>query len=126
MENYHPLIAGMLWVMGMEAILESGNRNEFRDKLVALLGANTPVFPVWDSSVPALPWIVKDIAIDLYMLRNKLVHGVDLRKAATDKSSPVDLLRLVKLHPDSQDTQYSLLLSQAACFLLCQVIQKTI
>lgn len=33
MENYHPLIAGMLWVMGMEAIFDSSNRNDFKDKL---------------------------------------------------------------------------------------------
>ena len=38
----------------------------------------------------------------------------------------VDFFQTVKLHPDSEDTSYALLLSQAACFLLCQVIQKTI
>lgn len=126
LENYHPLIAGLLWVMGIEAIFNSSTRNDFRDKLCALLGPNTLAFPDWSASTGPLPYVVKDIAVDLYMLRNKLAHGVDLRKAATDRTSPVDLLKTVKLHPDSEDTLYALLLSQAACFLLCQVIQKTI
>ena len=126
LESYHPLIAGMLWVMGMEAIFDSSNRNDFRDKLCALLGPNTLAFPDWNDQTGPLPYTVQGIAVDLYMLRNKLAHGVDLRKAATDRTSPVDLLQTVRLHPDSQVTSYALLLSQAACFLLGQVIQKTI
>jgi hypothetical protein len=126
LESYHPLIAGMLWVMGMEAIFDSSNRNDFRDKLCALLGPNALAFPDWNNLTGPLPYTVQGIAVDLYMLRNKLAHGVDLRKAATDRTSPVDLLQTVKLHPDSRDISYALLLSQAACFLLCQVIQKTI
>ncbi|MGD0359009.1 MAG: hypothetical protein ABSA73_15525 [Terracidiphilus sp.] len=126
LENYHPLVAGMLWVMGMEAIFDSANRNDFRNKLCACLGPNTLAFPDWNDLTGPLPYVVKDIAVDLYMLQNKLAHGVDLRKAATDRTSPVDLLKTVKIHPDLEDTTYALLLSQAACFLLCQVIQKTI
>jgi hypothetical protein len=126
LENYHPLVAGMLWVMGMEAIFDSSNRIDFRDKLCACLGPDALAFPDWNDLTGPLPYVVKDIAVDLYMLRNKLAHGVDLRKAATDRTSPVDLLKTVMIYPASEDTTYALLLSQAACFLLCQVIQKTI
>jgi hypothetical protein len=126
MESYHPLISGMLWVMGMEAIFDSANRTDFYDKICNLLGPDTLVFPDWNPHIGPLSWKVRDIAMDLYMLRNKLAHGVDLRKAATDRSNPVDLLRTVTLHPQSSEVPYSFLLSQAACFLLCQVIQRSI
>lgn len=123
---YHPYIAGLLWVMGMEAIFDSQNRKDFSDKLCDLLGADTPAFPNWTEETTPPPWTVKDIALDLYMLRNKLAHGVDLRSAASDKKTPVDLLRIVRLHEYSQDRYYSMLLAEAACYLLCRVIQKTI
>jgi hypothetical protein len=126
LEQYHPLIAGMLWVMGMEAIFDSDNRNDFSDKLCALLGPNSLAFPDWNDLTGPLSYVVKDIAGDLYKLRSKLAHGVDLRKAVKDRTSPVDLLKTVRLHPFSEETSYALLLSQAACFLLCQVIKKTI
>lgn len=126
LESYHPLIAGMLWVTGMEAIFDSGDRYDFKKKLCACLGPDTLVFPDWNDLTGPLPYTVQGIAIDLYMLRNKIAHGVDLRKAANDKSTPVDLLRSVRLHSDSEATSYALLLSQAALHLLCQVIQKTI
>lgn len=45
--SYHPYIAGLLWVMGMEAIFDSQSRNDFSDKLCFLLGADTPAFPDW-------------------------------------------------------------------------------
>lgn len=124
--TYHQYIAGLLWVMGMEAIFDSQNRNDFSDKLCNLLGEDTPAFPNWAEVETPFPWTVKDIAIDLYMLRNKLAHGVDLGSAASDKKTPVDLLKIVRLHEYSQDRYYSMLLAEAACYLLCRVIEKTI
>lgn len=123
---YHHYIAGLLWVMGMEAIFDSQNRNDFRDKLCNLLGADTPAFPCWAEVTKPRSETVEDIAVDLYMLRNKLAHGVDLRSAASDRTTPVDLLKIVRLHEHSQDRYYSMLLAEAACYLLCRVIQKTI
>lgn len=123
---YHQYIAGLLWVMGMEAIFDSQNRNDFSDKLCNLLGPDTPAFPNWTAVTEPPLWRVKDIAMDLYMLRNKLAHGVDLRSAASDKTTPVDLLKVVRLHEYSQDRYYSMLLSEAACYLLCRVIQRAI
>jgi hypothetical protein len=125
LESYHPLIAGLLWVTGMEAIFNSRDRHQFKDKLCNCLGPNTLVFPDWNA-LKGPPCVVKDVAIDLYMLRSKIAHGADLRTAAGDKSTPVDLLKKVTLHEFSQETNYSILLSQAACFLLCQVLQKTL
>jgi hypothetical protein len=55
---------------------------------------------------------------------NKLAHGLDLRTAATDKTIPVDLLKQVTLTEFSEPTYYANLLSQAACFFLCRVLQQ--
>jgi hypothetical protein len=126
LETYHEYIAGLLWVMGMEAIFDSRNRNDFKDKLCDLLGPDTVVFPDWSDSTKPPQWTVKDIALDLYTLRSKLAHGVDLRKAAMDRSNPVDFLKIIQLHEYSEPKYYSMALCEAACYLLCQVIRKMI
>jgi hypothetical protein len=124
--SYHPYIAGLLWVMGMEAIFDSQNRHDFNDKLCRLLGPDTLAFPDWTDLVGPPAWTVEDVAMDLYMLRNKLAHGVDLRSAASDKTTPVDLLNVVQLHEDSGGRYYSTVLAEVACYLLCRVIQTVI
>jgi hypothetical protein len=126
LEHSHPLIAGLLWVMGMEAIFDSEGRNDFKEKLCRCLGPTTFVFPDWNSPTPAPSYPVEDLAIPIYMLRNKLAHGADLRTAVLDKSTPVDLTKKVKLANFSEVRSNANLLSEAACYLLCQVLQKTI
>lgn len=125
LEHFHPLIAGLLAVMGMEALFDSENRNDFQKKLCDCLGARTLVFPDWSMPrSPAPKYTVKELAVPLYMLRNKLAHGADLRTASLDKSTPVDLIGKVQLTPDSEPAAYALLLSEGAVYLLAQVLQK--
>ena len=124
LEHFHPLIAGLLWLMGIDAIFDSGGAQKFKDDLSAYLGAQTPVFPAWHAQ--ARNWTVGDVAADLYVLRNKLVHGVDLRKALTDKKFPVDLIGKQSLPGLPEPVPHALLLSEAACYLLCQVLQSEI
>jgi hypothetical protein len=69
---------------------------------------------------------VEEIAIPLFVLRNKLAHGADLRKAVTDKKHPVNLTQRVSLTQDTETVNYALLLSEAACYLLCQVLRKVL
>jgi hypothetical protein len=125
--SYHQLLAGLLWVMGIEAIFDSSSRQELKKKLCSHLGSTTLVFPGWNSPEFEQPtYTVKDLAIPIYMLRNKLAHGADLRKAVLDKTTPVDLIKSVKLVDGLQDRANAYLLSEAACYLLCQVLQKII
>jgi len=125
LEHFHPLISGLLAVMGMEALFDSDNRNDFRKKLCACLGAATRAFPDWNAPHSVAPnYTVEELAVPLYMLRNKLAHGADLRSAALDKSTPVDLISKVQLTPESEPQAYALLLSEAAPYLLAQVLQK--
>jgi hypothetical protein len=118
LEHFHPLIAGLLWVMGLEAIFDSADRNDFKKKLCDCLGASTGVFPGWKT--------VDEIATPLYTLRSKLAHGVDLRKAASATKCPVNLIEKHTLPNSSEQVPYALLLSEAASYLLCQVLQREI
>jgi len=49
-----------------------------------------------------------------------------LHKATMDRNNPVDFLKIVQLHEYSEPKYYSMALCEAACYLLCQVIRKTI
>ncbi len=96
----------------------------FKKKLCDCLGPSTRAFPGWNAEQPADT--VDEIAIDLYTLRSELAHGVDLRKAASDPKFPVDLLAQRALPNSPDPVPYAWLLSEAACYLLCQVLQKEI
>lgn len=124
LEHFHPLIAGLLWVMGLEAIFDSANRKDFKEHLCRRLGPSTRVFPDWSARQP--DYTVEEIGIHLYTLRSKVAHGVDLRKAASDPKYPVDLLEMRTLPNSSDSVPYALLLSEAACYLLCQVLKGEI
>jgi hypothetical protein len=127
LEHMHPLIAGLLHVMGMEAIFDSGSRFDFKSKLCDCLGASTPAFPDWNSGTWSQPkYTVDELAIPIYMLRSKLAHGADLRKAAVDKSTPVDLVKKVELIPELEPQAHAFLLAEAASYLHCQVLQKVL
>jgi hypothetical protein len=95
-------------------------------KLCDCIEADTLAFPDWNAPTQAPPSTVKEIAIHMYRLRNKLAHGVDLRKAANDTTTPLDLTAKVKLTELSEPTAYAYVLSEAACYLLCQVLQKVL
>ena len=124
LESEQPFIAGLLWVTGLEASFDSGGKDKFKKKLCDCLGRGTLAFPNWHSRSDAPPYTVEEVAIPLFVLRNKLAHGADLRTAATDAKHPVDLMARVNLTPGSTATTQALLLSEVACYLLCQVLQK--
>lgn len=125
LEHFHPLVKGLFAVMGLEAFFDSQSRNHFKEKLCQRLGQLTPVFPDWNSpSVPPPKYLAGEIAMHLYTLRSKIAHGVDLRRAAHDKNFPVDLTRRVELIEQLEPRSYAVLLSEAALYILCLVLQK--
>jgi len=128
LEHHHPLLAGLFAVMGMEALFDSQDREQFRNRLCDCLGPTTLAFPDWkpDSSIPRPTYSVGEIAIHLYTLRSKISHGVDLRQAVNNRKYPIDLLKRVSLVPSLPERQYAVLLSEAALYLLCQVLQRKI
>ena len=126
LEIEQPYIAGLLWMTGLEAIFDSGGKEKFKKKLCDCLGPQTTAFPNWHSKSDAPPYTVEDIAIPLFVFRNKLAHGADLTTAATDPKYPVDLLARMNLTSRTPSTTHALLLSEAACYLLCQVLQKVL
>ena len=95
LEHFHPYIAGLLWVTGLEAIFDSGGRAEFKKKLCDCLGPQTPAFPNWHSKPDAPPYTVEEIAIPLFVLRNKRIARISSAASPSDRgsaqSSRVDL-----------------------------------
>jgi len=128
LEHFHPLIKGLFAVMGMDALLHmkpGEGRNDFKRKLCERLGGSTLVFPDWNSPTIAPPaCAIADVALDLYTLRSKIAHWVDLRKAAQDRNAPVDLTRGVELIEQLEPRPYASLLSEVAVYILCLVLQK--
>jgi hypothetical protein len=124
LEQPHPLISGLLSIMGIEARFDSEGRDDFKNKLCSWLGSSTRAFPDWNSPEFSQPsYTVEELAIPIYMLRNKLAHGVDLRKAAFDKSTPVDLVKKVQLIRELEPIAHAYLLSQAAIHIHCQLLK---
>lgn|SRR3989442_1466337 len=127
LEHPHPYVACFLAVTGIEAILDSKGRWDFETKLCDLLGASTLAFPDWNSPDSSPPrYTVKELAVHLYTLRNKVAHGADLKKAAQDKNSPVDLLQLKEYIPEGEPVLYTMLLGESSIYLLCRVLQKVL
>ena len=127
LEHFHPVLKGLLCVMGLEAALDGKGRNDFRKRLCECLGESTHVFPDWNSPSYQPPaYTVGRIAVDLYILRNTIAHGINLREAAQDKKTPVDLLKKVQVVQNSPSRAYCLFLSEAAIYLLCSVIRKKV
>jgi hypothetical protein len=126
LEHFHPYIAGLMWVTGLEAIFDSGGREEFKKKLCDCLGPQAMVFPNWHSEPDAPAYTCEELSIPLYMLRSKLAHGADLRSAIADKKFPADFGKTVDVTQYGETINYALLLSEAACYLLCQVLQSVL
>jgi hypothetical protein len=127
LEHFHPYVAALLAVAGMEAIFDSSDRNNFKQKLCDCVGSSALAFPDWNSPRTAPPqFTAEGLAIHLYTLRSKIAHGVNLREAANDKSAPVDLLELVDLIPDFEKPTYAMLLCESSIYLLAEVLKKVV
>jgi hypothetical protein len=122
LEHFHPLIAGLLWVMGLEAIFNSSNNEDFQKKLGEKLGTSSPAFPDW--VLPQPTDTVSSVAAHLYVLRSKIAHGFDLREAKVRGKYLVDLLETVQVSVDGDSVTKAEYLSEIACYLLCRVLQK--
>jgi hypothetical protein len=127
LEHYHPYVAALLAVAGMEAIFDCWGRKEFKQRLCNCLGASAHAFPDWNPpEVSPKRFTVERLAVPLYTLRSKIAHGADLREAANDKSAPVDLLELVDLRSDFGKPTYAMLLCESSIYLLAQVLKKVL
>lgn len=125
LEEPHPLLKGLLCVMAMEARFDSADRHDFKKKLCTCLGRSALAFPDWNSpGFPQPNHTVENLAIPLYMLRSKLAHGRDLRSAIRDTRTPVDLVKPVQWTRELGQVPHAYLLSEAALYIHCQVLQR--
>jgi len=125
LEHHHPAISCLLAVSSMEAILDSWQASDFQEKLCDTLGSATPVFPDWNSPHFAQPsYTVGELAFPLHKLRNKIVHGDDLRTAKDKNGIGIDFGELQSFIEESQKQSYMQLLCESSVCLTSRLLQK--
>lgn len=127
LEHHHPAIACLLAVSSIEAVLDTSGANDFEEKLCNLLGADSRVFPDWNSPDYEQPhYTVRELAYDLHKLRSKIVHGDDLRNAKGKSGDPIDFSQLRPFLQERADPSYRELLYQSSICLAAKALQKRI
>jgi hypothetical protein len=118
----NPYISTFLWVSGLDAILMAGTPQNFRQRLVNVLGERSFVLPKVDPGGQP-KYRVGEIAEEVYELRSKIAHGSLI---------PKKFLEQVRLKNTSDrniesyapPTQYLHIVRECALFLLIGVLKK--
>ena len=114
----------LLWATGLDAITRSGGTAAFAESLCHLLGAETHVFP--PSAVRPRPkYKVRDVAEDLYQLRNEMAHGLPFHEKFRKKRG----FLAEDGQPISEDLancRYDQALEECAVFLLCRALREVL
>jgi len=127
LEHTHPYVACLLAVTGIEAVLQSGGKKQFKKDLCGLLGSSTLAFPDWNSpGFRPLKYTVRELAGPLYTLRSKIAHGANLTRSSFDRNSPLDLMQAKEYIDGADPVVYAHLLSESSIYLLGQVLQKVL
>jgi hypothetical protein len=108
----------LLWATGLDAITRSGRTVAFGEALCELLGGETPVFPP-DAANRLPAYLVRDVAEDLYLLRNEMAHGLPFDQKFRKRRDflPGD--------GELGDCRYDQVLEECAAFLLCRALRET-
>jgi hypothetical protein len=81
----HFKAGALLWMIGVDSLLGAQRESFFESRLCRLLGEQTRVFP--DDSVGRRPaYTVRDVAADIYKMRNQIAHGDRVREEYLKKS----------------------------------------
>lgn len=121
---HHPRVGALLWILGLDALLAAERQQLFAKRLIRLLGAETPTFPV--NFMGRRPmYTVGDVAADIYDLRNLIAHGKEILQKYRDQIE-------IQLEPESlaylhvEKWSYGTLLAESALFTLLAALRKVI
>jgi hypothetical protein len=121
----HPKAGGLLWMIGLDALLGAQGEALFTARLCRFLGKDTRVFPI-DFASRRPVYTIGCVASDIYTLRNQIAHGdrianryVDEVEFEFDQPDPYGLLGIGKW-------SYQSILWEAALFALCASLRKVI
>ena len=118
-------LSTLFWVMGLDMLfMAGGNIHQFEDRIKGFLGENTLIFPASSITGQQPSTRVKDVLHDLYELRSKLAHGLEIPKSPyrqnhilPDTNGSAFLLGTV-------DYSYLNLMQESALFILCKSLRK--
>lgn len=112
----------LLWATGLDGVTRSGGIAAFAERLCALLGSDTIVFP--PNTAGRRPrYRVADVVEDLYLLRTQMAHGLPFHEkfrrtveflAEDEKSVSGECVRF----------RYDQVLEECAAFLLCKALRE--
>lgn len=120
----NPYIRIFLWVSAIDGILMAVKEQHFIERLSALLGADSRVFPKDDGVYIDRPLSVKDVARDLFIIRSEIAHGKGIGKRFWQAREDLKILCPISAYGESP--RYVTLLEEAALSLLSQILRKII
>jgi len=115
-------ISTFLWVSGLDSILMAGTPQNFRRRLVNILGEQTFVLPKVDPGGQP-KYRVGEIAEEVYELRSKIAHGSLIPKKFLEQVRLKNVNdRIIESY--GPPTQYLHIVRECALFLLIGVLKK--
>jgi hypothetical protein len=120
MENVYLRL--LMWVMGLDMLLMAGNIGPFVDRIEGLVRGDSYIFPPVHSPGRQPRLLVKEVAKDVYELRNVIAHGREVPK--TPFRVGHELLDVDGRNIYWQPTTYAETLANAALFLLSRSLEK--
>jgi hypothetical protein len=112
----------LLWATGLDGITRSGGMVAFAERLYQLLGADTYVFPP-DAANRQPKYKVRDVAEDLYQLRNEMAHGLPFHERFRKKQG----FLMNGGQPVAEEYagyRYDQVLEECSVFLLCKALRE--
>ena len=115
-------ISTFLWVSGLDSILMAGTPQNFRRRLVHILGEQTFVLPKVDPGGQP-KYRVGEIAEEVYELRSKIAHGSLIQKKFLEQARLTNVNDKI-IESYVPPTQYLHIVRECALFLLIGVLKK--
>jgi hypothetical protein len=112
----------LLWATGLDGITRSGGVAAFNERLCALLGPDTEVFPP-ANGYRRPKYKVTDVVGDLYLLRTEMAHGLPFHEKFR-KTRGFLAQDDLPVADDFAKWRYDQVLEECAAFLLCRALRE--
>jgi len=116
-------LSALFWVLGLDMLfMAGGSIDAFVDRISGFLGPDSFIFPVTEIFQQQPFPRVKDVLGDLYVLRNKIAHGLEIPKLPYRKEYHLhDTYGAVIT---GENYLYLHLMQESALFILCKSLRK--
>lgn len=110
-----------LWVTGLDALVMAGNRRNFINRMIRLLGRESFVFP--EAEFFGQPkYRIEDVLEDLYELRSCIAHGQEIpEKFRKESGFPDTSGKCIELYKPGYT--YRGVLEECSLFMLCRALR---